>query len=98
MEETSELIGHEGCPNCGSSDANAFYTDGHHYCFSCNKYTPAEGEEMQTVVSMQDYNTNFLTPETTDLPKRRLNLKTTKHWSYGVADYHGKKVQVATLC
>ena len=85
MEETSELIGHEGCPSCGSSDANAFYTDGHHYCFSCNKYTPPEGEEMQTVVKMFDYGNDFLTPEITDLPKRRINEKTTRYWGYGKA-------------
>ena len=96
MEETSELIGHEGCPSCGSSDANAFYTDGHHYCFSCNKYTPPEGEEMDTVVKMFDYDNNFLTPEITELPKRRINEKTTRYWGYGMAEYHGKKVQVAS--
>ena len=31
----SEFIRHEPCPDCGSSDALALYTDGHQYCFSC---------------------------------------------------------------
>jgi len=26
---------HENCPHCGSSDANAQYTDGSQHCFSC---------------------------------------------------------------
>lgn len=44
MTEESEFIRHEPCPNCGSSDANSLYTDGHTYCFSCNHYEAGEGE------------------------------------------------------
>ena len=40
----SEFIAHEACDNCGSSDANSVYSDGHKFCFVCQKYTPAEGE------------------------------------------------------
>ena len=40
----SEFIAHEACDNCGSSDANSVYSDGHKFCFVCHKYTPAEGE------------------------------------------------------
>ena len=39
----SEFIAHEACDNCGSSDANSVYTDGHKFCFVCHTYTPAEG-------------------------------------------------------
>lgn len=34
-ETTSEFIKHISCEHCGSSDANALYTDGHSYCFRC---------------------------------------------------------------
>ena len=34
-ETTSEFVRHIACEHCGSSDANALYTDGHTYCFSC---------------------------------------------------------------
>ena len=34
-ETTSEFIKHIACEHCGSSDANALYSDGHTYCFSC---------------------------------------------------------------
>ena len=27
---------HQPCPDCGSSDALAYYDDGHTYCFSCS--------------------------------------------------------------
>jgi twinkle protein len=39
----AEFVRHEPCNNCGSSDANSLYTDGHYFCFSCRTYTPAEG-------------------------------------------------------
>ena len=40
----SEFIAHEACDNCGSSDANSVYSDGHKFCFVCQTYTPSEGE------------------------------------------------------
>ena len=40
----SEFIAHEACDNCGSSDGNSAYSDGHKFCFVCQTYTPAEGE------------------------------------------------------
>ncbi len=49
---------------------------------------------MQT--EAKTHNKNFLVPEPTALTKRGIHQKTTKHWGYGVADYHGKKVQVAS--
>jgi len=42
MNTESEFVAHEPCPNCGSSDANSRYSDGHTFCFSCHTYTPAE--------------------------------------------------------
>ena len=29
---------HCPCPDCGSSDALCYYSDGHSYCFSCQRY------------------------------------------------------------
>ena len=37
-EIESELIEHIACDECGSSDGNALYTDGHTYCYVCTKY------------------------------------------------------------
>ena len=46
------------CDKCGSSDANALYSDGHMYCFSCETYTPPEQDvEMKEIVKKQ--NTDF---------------------------------------
>ncbi len=35
----SEFVRHMPCDNCGSSDANSLYTDGHTYCFVCHNRT-----------------------------------------------------------
>lgn len=37
----STFVKHEGCDACGSSDANAVYSNGSKFCFSCQKHTPA---------------------------------------------------------
>ena len=31
------ILSHQPCPDCGSSDALAQYSDGHTYCFSCRR-------------------------------------------------------------
>ena len=47
--EKATFIRHEAHEECGSSDANALYSDGSRYCFSCRKATPApkDAEEIQ---------------------------------------------------
>lgn len=47
----SNLVKHIGCDKCGSSDANALYSDGHTFCFSCGSYKPEEISSQETVVS-----------------------------------------------
>ena len=53
----SEFIKHSPCPDCGSSDALAVYTDGHTFCFSCQTRTAGHGQEskqpMQTNVNFK---------------------------------------------
>ena len=44
LEDSSEFVRHEPCSNCGSSDANSLFSDGHTYCFSCETYVPGEGQ------------------------------------------------------
>ena len=40
----SEFIRHDPCPDCGSSDALAVYTDGHTFCFSCHTRKAGNGQ------------------------------------------------------
>ena len=44
-QSVSEFLRHVPCSNCGSSDANSLYDDGHLYCFKCNTYTPSEDSD-----------------------------------------------------
>ena len=38
----NEFVRHIPCPQCGSSDANSLYSDGHTFCFRC--YTHSHGD------------------------------------------------------
>ena len=38
-EQGSEFVRHIPCPECGSSDANSEYTDGHTFCFKCHAHS-----------------------------------------------------------
>ena len=94
QQDVSEFIRHEACPHCGSSDANALYADGKHYCFSCQTLTPSDKEGVIAVTTQKE-NVAFLPIEATGLNKRRINEKTAKHWQYGLSTFKGSKVQVA---
>lgn len=65
----SEFIEHTPCPVCGSSDANAVYTDGHTFCFSCR--TTTRGDSKQTFM-----NDVQLKGMPTRLGKRQISQKT----------------------
>ena len=41
----SEFIRHDPCPDCGSSDALAVYSDGHTFCFSCHTRKAGDGQQ-----------------------------------------------------
>ena len=72
VDMTSEFVAHEPCENCGSSDANSVYSDGHKFCFVCQTYTPAEG-----ILHNHEMSTNVhLKGEAERLKKRGLSEKT----------------------
>ena len=43
-DSESEFVRHSDCSNCGSSDANSVYSDGHTYCFVCHHYVGGDNE------------------------------------------------------
>jgi twinkle protein len=91
----SEFIQHEPCPECGSEDNLARYSDGHGFCFGCNHYEPGDGESREAGPKSK------LAPELLRglqykaLPKRGINEKTVRKFGYAVATYNGSPVQVA---
>ena len=93
----SEHLFKTGCETCGSSDANAVYSDGHRYCFSCGHYThpprDTDNHDVRKVKPMSDFNP--ITGEAIALAKRKLSAQTCERWGYTVGKYEGKPVQVA---
>jgi len=76
MDE-SEFVAHEPCEHCGSSDANSVYSDGHKFCFSCHKYTPAEGINLKSQSTRKMTNVTFR-GEPEALKRRGLTAETCK--------------------
>ena len=96
IEQVGEYVCKGECEKCGSSDANALYSDGHTYCFSCETYTPPEQDvEMKEIVKTQNTNFNPVSGEVVALPKRKINEQTVRHWGYTCGEMNGKAVQIA---
>ena len=91
-----DFIGHEPCPECGSSDALGRYADGGTYCFSCTKSTPPTDEE-RPVIEKKQRNVSFLNGSFEDIPKRRLKAETCRKLGYMVGTYEGKKCHIAPI-
>ena len=46
----SRFVKHIACEHCGSSDANALFSDGHTHCFACSKTEQEEDHEERSVL------------------------------------------------
>ena len=97
MAEDSAFISKGPCDECGSSDANALYDDGHTHCFSCGAHGNGV-QSFQTKSRRTSVTTGLINGEVRALPKRNLTEETCKHWGYKVGEYNGKPVQIATYC
>lgn len=85
MKTDSSFLRHGPCDKCGSSDANAIYSDGHTYCYNCNTFVrDSEGEPMNTPVQQQTVVplTAATNVEFKEIADRKLSLDTCK--KYGV--------------
>ena len=100
MTENNKYVKKEPCPNCGSKDNLAVYSDGHAFCFGCSYRVPAPTEKKHKRKSYYSSTPvtppliKFVTPK--ELPKRGITEETAKFFNYGIADYNGSPVQVAT--
>ena len=67
----SEFVRHMPCDNCGSSDANSLYTDGHTFCFVCEHRT---GGNDEAIIHSEQMNTHVqLKGQAERLSKRNLS-------------------------
>ena len=90
---TSQAVSKGPCPECGSSDGNVSYDDGHTFCFVCKKHKSGMAAKKQrgkarTSGLIEDM-------EYQDLTRRRITVETCRHWGYGVAEYNDKSCHVA---
>ena len=88
-EYDSNFISKGPCDRCGSSDANAYYSDGHTHCFSCGKH--GDGDSVRPVPSLK---VAGLIPIGTAkaIPKRKLTLETCKKWGITYTKMSGRVV------
>jgi twinkle protein len=103
--EDSEFVGHEPCPQCGSKNNLARYSDGHGYCFGCQYYEKAEGQESMREGAEStkfedaggEEQESILTfeGEIRDLSARGIRRETCSFWSYRVGTRHGKTCHLA---
>lgn len=92
-DSESTFIRHVPCPECGSSDANSLYSDGHTHCFACGHHAGGAGGKSST--SRAPRLDGQLKVEVGGIASRRITEDTAKKYGYGVAAWKGKKVQVA---
>jgi len=71
------------CAECGSSDANHHYPDGHTYCYSCK--SRKSSKELTTMATVQPTRLNNLSPsrlaEYNDIPDRKITKDTAKKFN-----------------
>ena len=101
QEDESVLMFKGPCDECGSSDANAVYSDGHTFCFSCDTYgkaDDAEGTIPESRPAPRPKMDLLRTGEFRSLGKRRLTEETCKKFNYSVGeDWRGNTVQIAAF-
>lgn len=101
--ESSVFMRREPCPECGSRDNLARYSDGHAYCFGCQHRE--KGEDMSDTDEQDTgWSVSSATPrkqaliqgrEFKPLTAREINRDTCERFGYHVARHKGKWVQVA---
>lgn len=93
----SSPLGKGPCDACGSSDANVEYDDGHFYCFSCKKTTPApsDGEPRKAAPKVAPKGNMLQRSRFIALTKRGIEEATCRKFGYAVAEFSGQHVHVA---
>ena len=83
-ETNSKFVKHMACENCGSSDANTLYDDGHTHCFSCHT-TVGANQDMQAeqvVPINRKSNSTYILSQIDD---RKITQETCKKYNVMVA-------------
>lgn len=94
--EESTFVRHVPCEACGSSDGNSLFSDGHLWCFVCEKYTPAEGDAVEIENTQPTPTNDLLKGNPRAIPARGLNEEDCRKFGYLVGQKaNGDQVQIA---
>lgn len=104
-DSDSVFLYHIPCDNCGSSDGNSLFSDGHTFCYVCEKWTPGNEDTKERVSKRQPsggkpmtYNVwNFgeSNGRYSALTARGISKETCKKAGYWIAKVDGVMYQVA---
>ncbi len=95
INEDSTFVTHSPCPECGSRDNLAVYSDGHGYCFGCGYYKSADNT---TVIKKETKKVTDLIceKEFKYLTKRKIDEETCRKFGYSYGNFAGSRVQIAS--
>lgn len=92
--DESHLVRKEPCPECGSRDNLARYSDGHGFCFGCEHYEPGEGEA-SAGTPQRERRMDLLAGEIAAIPARNLTRETCEKFNYRIGEFKGSKAHLA---
>lgn len=106
QENESIFLYHIPCDNCGSSDGNSLFSDGHTYCYVCEKWTPGTEETKQRVTNRRTtggnkpmsnsvWNFGDSNGRFSALTARGISKETCQKAGYWIAKVNGSMYQVA---
>lgn len=108
QQEEANFVEHIPCDECGSSDANSLYDDGHTHCFACDTTVQPKDLERKPSKKSSPRGTPLIDGHPQALGKRKLSQESCKLWDYHVGTYEalgdkdahldGKKIQIANYC
>lgn len=103
LDSESVFLYHEPCPECGSSDAGARYSDNHFHCFVCGHYEKGDGQEPKRSgnksrgkpMSYDVWNFGESQGKYSALTARGISKETCQKAGYWIAKVNGVCYQVA---
>ncbi len=96
-EQEGELLYKTSCDSCGSSDANAVYSTGTAYCFSCRKHSFTEdNQEPRAHKGASKVSRDLLLGEVEPLKARGIPEDICRQYNYKLGKFNNERVQIAT--
>lgn len=106
QENDSIFLYHIPCENCGSSDANSLFSDGHTYCYACENWTPGDEQKAEQLSTRRRtggskptiydvWNFGDSNGRYSDLTARGISKETCQKAGYWLAKVDNRMYQVA---